>query len=37
MRPDLPILAQRQFAVEAGPKDEVLTVGCRRIDGLLSS
>jgi len=37
MRPDLPILARRQFAVDAGSKDEVLSVGCRRIDGLLSS
>jgi hypothetical protein len=37
MRPDLPILTNRQFAVEAGSKDEVLSVGCRRIDGLLSS
>ena len=36
MRPDLPILANRQFAVEAGSKDEVLSAGCRRIDGLLS-
>jgi hypothetical protein len=37
MRPDLPSLTNRQFAVEAGSKDEVLSVGCRRIDGLLSS
>ena len=37
IRPDLPILAKHQFAVEAGSKDEVLSVGCRRVDGLLSS
>ena len=37
IRPDLPILAKQQFAVEAGSKDEVLSVGCRRVDGLLSS
>lgn len=37
MRAELPKLECPQFAVEAGSKDEALSVGCRRIDRLLAA